>query len=232
MSSVAEVSACQQLSSEGAYRNRVRFVEKLPPKWRSLAQEIVKFGLIGGVNTVITFVLFNALLPMGGIKATVISSIIATTASYFLNRHWTYRHLPKKDLRREYTLFFLFNIIGMGIDSAFMGLAIYGLGFSRTEDVLALNAFKLVGLAVGTAFRFWSYRTFVFGAKNAGATEMALEAAINEDPAPVSPAPATAPVPATDAVEAADAVDEAFADILAADALDEKTDTSTSQRLR
>lgn len=214
----------------------MRFVEKLPPKWRSLAQEIVKFGLIGGVNTVITFVLFNALLPIGGIKATVISAVIATTVSYFLNRHWTYRHLPKTALRREYALFFLFNIIGMGIDSAFMGLAIYGLGFSVTDDALALNVFKFAGLVVGTAFRFWSYRTFVFGAnRTEEAVESALDVVVPEDPAPVSPAPAPAAgtVPAANDPATAVAVDEAFAEILAADALDEdKTDTSTSQRLR
>ncbi|GIG65497.1 hypothetical protein Pen01_17920 [Phytomonospora endophytica] len=223
------MSACQQLISEGAYRGRVRLLEKLPPKWRSLAEEIAKFGLIGGVNTVITFVVFNAFLGIGAIKATVISTVVATTASYFLNRHWTYRHLPKKALRREYVLFAFFNGVGMLIDAGFMGLATYGLGFDPKRDVLAYNIFKLGALGIGTIFRFWAYRTFVFGAtKNGPAVTTA------EDPAPVSPAPAGAAMVAPGGPvtpEAAEAVDDAFAEILAADALDE-TDTTTSQRLR
>ena len=229
MSSLAHVSTCQQLISEGAYRGRVRLLEKLPPKWRSLAEEIVKFGLIGGVNTVITFAVFNAFLGIGAIKATVISTVVATTASYFLNRHWTYRHLPKKALRREYVLFAFFNGVGMLIDAGFMGLATYGLGFDPKRDVLAYNIFKLGALGIGTIFRFWAYRTFVFGATKSN-PELTVE-----DPAPVSPAPAGAtlstPTGKVETADTAEAVDDAFAEILAADALDE-SDTSPSQRLR
>ncbi|MEV0650352.1 GtrA family protein [Phytomonospora sp. NPDC050363] len=204
----------------------MRLLEKLPPKWRSLAEEIVKFGLIGGVNTVITFVVFNAFLGIGAIKATVISTVVATTASYFLNRHWTYRHLPKQALRREYILFAFFNGVGMLIDAGFMGVATYGLGFDPKRDVLAYNIFKLGALGIGTIFRFWAYRTFVFGATKSGPN-----AAVLEDPTPVSPAPAGATMVAPGGPvtpEAAEAVDDAFADILA----DAQTDTSSSQRLR
>lgn len=224
------MSTCQQLISEAAYRGRVRLLEKLPPKWRSLAEEIVKFGLIGGVNTVVTFAVFNAFLGIGAIKATVISTVIATTVSYFLNRHWTYRHLPKKALRREYVLFAFFNGVGLLIDAGVMGVATYGLGFDYKNDVLAYNIFKFGALVIGTVFRFWAYRTFVFGATRAEPTPAVLDG----DPAPVSPAPAGASLAVPGAPvtpEAAEAVDEAFAEILAADALDD-TDTSTSQRLR
>lgn len=196
-------------------------MEKLPPKYRSLAEEIVKFGLIGGVNTVITFAVYNVILSIGAIKATLVAAVVATTVSYFLNRHWTYRHLPKTDLKREYTLFFVFNLIGMAIDSGIQGFAIYILDFNVKTDALGLNIFKFVALVIGTVFRFWAYRTFVF---KAGTAEALADA-------PVSPAPGTVPaVDGSEAAEAAEAVDGAFADVLAEDALDENN--TPSSRLR
>jgi hypothetical protein len=43
-----------------------------------------------------------------------------------------------------------------------LGLTKYGLGL---ETVVAINAAKLLGSVLGTVFRFWSYRTFVFKPK-------------------------------------------------------------------
>ncbi|HZE41883.1 MAG TPA: GtrA family protein [Stackebrandtia sp.] len=143
----------------------MRFLQRLPRRWRPLAEEIIKFASIGGVNTVITMVIFNVLLSIGPIKANVVATVAATTCSYFLNRHWTYRHLPKTSLRREYTLFFLFNVAGFVIESAILGVARYGMGFDEHSDVLEFNVAKVAGLVIATVFRFWAYRSFVFGGK-------------------------------------------------------------------
>lgn len=140
-------------------------------RWRKLAREVAKFGLVGGANTVINFVVFNALvltvLAHGQLKANVIATVVATTASYFMNRHWTYRDRPKSALRREYLLFFLFNAVGLAIELAVLGAAKYGLGLT---SLLALNVAKFGGLGMGTMFRFWAYRTFVFRAAPPAAT--------------------------------------------------------------
>ncbi|WP_213452719.1 GtrA family protein [Rhizomonospora bruguierae] len=132
-------------------------------RWRKLAHEAAKFGIVGGLNTVINFLVFNALvltvLHQGQLKANVVATVVATTASYFMNRHWTYRDRPKSTMRREYTLFFLFNGAGLVIELAVLGGAKYGLGLT---SLLALNLAKFTGLALGTLFRFWAYRTFVF----------------------------------------------------------------------
>lgn len=125
--------------------------------------EALKFGVVGGINTVVNYAVFNALaltiLVNGQLKATIIATIVATISSYLMNRHWTYRDRPKSTLRREYTLFFLFNGIGLLIELCVLGLAKYGLGIT---NLLALNVVKTIGLVLGTLFRFWSYRTFVF----------------------------------------------------------------------
>ncbi|GAA4905406.1 putative flippase GtrA [Stackebrandtia albiflava] len=142
----------------------MRLIRRPPDRWRNLAQELGKFASIGAVNTVVNLAIFNLLLPIGPLKANVVATAVATTCSYFMNRHWTYRHLPKSSLRREYGLFFALNVVGLIIESMILFIARYGMHFDEHTDVLAFNIAKFGGLALGTAFRFWSYRRFVFGA--------------------------------------------------------------------
>jgi putative flippase GtrA len=128
-----------------------------------LAGEFAKFGTVGVINTAINYAVFNALVltvfAHGQLKANVIATVIATTASYFMNRHWTYRDRPKSTLRREYALFFVFNLAGLMIELGVLALSKYGFGLT---SLLALNIAKTFGLGLGTIFRFWAYRTFVF----------------------------------------------------------------------
>jgi putative flippase GtrA len=141
----------------------MRLVRVLPERWHKLVHEAFKFGLVGGANTIINYAVFNALAltiwQNGQLKATVIATIVATITSYFMNRHWTYRDRPKSAMRRETTLFVLFNATGLVIELGVLAVAKYGLDI---HHLLALNVFKTLGLAIATVFRFWSYRTFVF----------------------------------------------------------------------
>ncbi|SDY00484.1 Putative flippase GtrA (transmembrane translocase of bactoprenol-linked glucose) [Micromonospora pattaloongensis] len=141
----------------------MRLVHLLPERWQKLLHEALKFGAVGGINTVVNYAVFNALaltvFADGQLKATVIATLVATVSSYFMNRHWTYRDRPKSAVRREYTLFFLFNATGLLIELGVLAIAKYGFG---VESLLALNIVKTIGLVFGTAFRFWAYRTFVF----------------------------------------------------------------------
>lgn len=141
----------------------MRLVRLLPERWQKFLEEALKFGAVGGVNTVLNYALFNALvltvLADGQLKATVFATIVATTSSYFMNRHWTFSDRSKSAMRREYSLFFLFNGAGLLIELSVLGVAKYGLDI---HGLIAINLVKTVGLALGMAFRFWAYRTFVF----------------------------------------------------------------------
>ncbi|WP_410809829.1 GtrA family protein [Micromonospora sp. 067-2] len=141
----------------------MRLVRLLPERWQKFIHEALKFGIVGGINTVINYAVFNALaltvFADGQLKATAIATIVATITSYLMNRHWTYRDRPKSALRREYVLFFLFNATGLIIELGVLAAAKYGLGL---HGLLALNVAKTGGVLLGTLFRFWSYRTFVF----------------------------------------------------------------------
>jgi putative flippase GtrA len=149
----------------------VNLVKVFLDRWHKLIREFAKFGIIGVVNTVIDFGLFNLLqldLRVAGhavslhgapLKATVVATVVSATTSYFMNRHWTFRHRERSGLRREYVLFFVFNGIGLAIQLGMLGLAKYGFG---VNDLFWLNGVKVLGVGIGTVFRFWTYQTWVF----------------------------------------------------------------------
>ncbi|HEY0000564.1 MAG TPA: GtrA family protein [Actinoplanes sp.] len=129
---------------------------------RRLAPEAIAFGIIGAGNTLLYMAITWALLPIGAVKASVIATFVTTTLAYFANRYWTYRHHARTALRREYTLFFGFNLVGMVIQSGAIAIGKYGIGLTEEHDEVAFMGVTLIGVAFATLFRFWAYRTFVF----------------------------------------------------------------------
>src|SRR5690349_25057261 len=134
----------------------------LTQRLRRLAPEAVAFGIIGAGNTLLYMAIYWLTLPIGAVKASVIATVVTTTLAYLANRYWTYRHHTRTALRREYTLFFGFNLIGMIIQSGAVTIGKYGFGLTEEHDEILFMAVTLLGIAIATIFRFWAYRTFVF----------------------------------------------------------------------
>ncbi|GAA2527164.1 hypothetical protein GCM10010435_18030 [Winogradskya consettensis] len=134
----------------------------LSERLRHLAPEALAFGVIGAANTLLYMAITWALLPIGAVKASIIATVVTTTLAYLANRFWTYRNHTRTALRREYTLFFGFNLAGMVIQSGAVGIGKYGFGLSEEKDAVLFMGVTLLGIAVATVFRFWAYRTFVF----------------------------------------------------------------------
>jgi putative flippase GtrA len=152
----------------------------VPKRFHGFVSEVAKFGAVGLVNTVLDYAVLNLLLSIGPLKAKVASTIVATTASYVMNRQWTYNNRDRAGVRREYVLFFALNLAGLAIQLAVLGVAKYGLGFTEHgggDDRLALNLFNALGIAVAMVFRFWAYRTFVFKPADAMPTADDVESA-------------------------------------------------------
>jgi putative flippase GtrA len=140
----------------------VRLDRFLPQRVRALAPEAFAFAVIGLANTVLYYLVFNGLLVIGAVKATIVAAVVTTYLAYLANRHWTYKNRPRSALRREYTLFFGINLVGLCIQAVGTGVLKYGFQLSEAHDRLAFNIATTACVAVATAFRFWTYRTFVF----------------------------------------------------------------------
>ncbi len=133
-----------------------------------IVRELAKFGVVGLGAFVIDITVFNLLRFAGGegpmydkpLTAKVVSVCLATTFAYFGNRYWTFRHRGRTSFGREYLLFFVLNAVALGIALGCLWFSHYALGLtSPLADNISAN---VVGLALGTLFRFWSYRRWVF----------------------------------------------------------------------
>lgn len=156
-------------------------VDDLPPtstglpvlqsRFNHLLRELGKFGTVGGVAFAADLAIFNALLAgpqMEKLLASTISMTIAASIAFVGNRFWTWRDRERSGLRREYALYFIFNLIGLLITLACLGFSTYVLGsiWPLFEGTLAANVAKVIGTGLATIFRFWSYRNIVFRASS------------------------------------------------------------------
>ncbi|MER7413184.1 MULTISPECIES: GtrA family protein [Streptomyces] len=146
------------------------------PRLRRLVRELAKFGAVGALGFLVNVAIFNLCIhtfQLAPIRSGVISQVVAIVTNYLGNRYWTYRETDKNRIHRETMLFFLFSGIAMVLENGVLALSHYGLGYtSPLADNIAKN---VIGLGLGTLFRFWSYRTWVFRAKGAKGADRSKE---------------------------------------------------------
>ena len=128
-----------------------------------LYREAIKFGVIGAVAFVVDMGTFNLLrhtvLETKPTAAVIISASLATAFAWVGNRTWTFRHRRNRPAHHEAALFAGTNGVALVIQAVAVAVSNYVLGF---ESLAADNVAKVVGIVLGTLFRFWAYRRFVF----------------------------------------------------------------------
>ncbi|WP_248305426.1 GtrA family protein [Agromyces sp. H66] len=138
--------------------------------WHGLLAYAVKFGIVGLVGLVIDVTLFN-LLRLGvfgeghwaqsAIGAKTISTSVAIVFNWLGNRYWTFRRHRRRNYVREFAEYVVVSLGGMAIALLCLWVSHHVLGYtSLVADNIATN---VVGLALGTAFRFLLYRFWVYG---------------------------------------------------------------------
>ncbi|MGE9808905.1 GtrA family protein [Janibacter sp. G1551] len=127
-------------------------------------RELIKFGLVGAVAFVVDLGTFNLLshAVFAGDKpttATILSTSIATVVAWLGNRYWTFRRRRNRPPHHELALFFGTNGVALLLSAFTVAFSHYVLGYAT---LVGDNIAKVVGIVLGTAFRFWAYRTLVF----------------------------------------------------------------------
>lgn len=136
---------------------------------RALLGQFSRFLSVGAVGLLVDLTLFNLLrltilapeeLHEGPIVAKVVSTTVAIVVNWIGNRMWTFRAHRGRRLVREGLAFALVSVGGMLIGLACLWVSHYLLGFtSALADNIATN---VIGLGLGTLFRFTLYRSWVF----------------------------------------------------------------------
>ena len=148
-------------------RPKFGLVRALRERFDQLLREVGKFGVVGAFCYGIDVVIFNIVRAMTGepILAKVVSTVIAATIAFLGNRFWTWRDRERSGLTREYSLYFVINLVGLVIGVACLWISHDWLGSywpvltSAVADNISAN---VIGVGLASLFRFWAYRKFVF----------------------------------------------------------------------
>jgi len=131
-----------------------------------LKAELTKFGVVGGIGAIIDLggaAYLHDADHVGEMTAKAISITVATVFTYLGSRYWTFRHRVNQDqaIGRETAIFFLLNLVGLAIAEVVIAVTSYGFGM---KGHLAYDAASVIGTGLGTIFRYFAYKKWVFTA--------------------------------------------------------------------
>lgn len=126
--------------------------------WRG---EAWRFGLIGCVGFAVDAGVLTWLVRMHGwglYEARALSFALAVTATWYLNRRYTFSRRPSPDRRREYGRYFMVQTLG-----AVINLAVYVAVVAALPEISAYPVLPLAaGSGVALLFNFFAARNFAF----------------------------------------------------------------------
>jgi putative flippase GtrA len=146
----------------------VSLVSTLYQRFRLLIHEGAKFGVVGLTGAIVTLGGADILTFDFGLDryaSITITTIVATVVTFVGNRYWTFRHREGAGTTRESVMFFVLNGVGLLIQYASIGLVWDALGLQTKFWYTVAN---FIGLVIGTLFRFWSYRKWVWHVRPSG----------------------------------------------------------------
>ncbi|MFZ2226323.1 MAG: GtrA family protein [Candidatus Moraniibacteriota bacterium] len=135
-----------------------------------ILKQIVKFVIVGGINTGIDFLVLNIEMALTGITSglgmlvlNTISFSVATTNSFFMNKRWTFEDKGASQEGVKFSQFLLVSIIGIIINTGVVYLItsfttpLFGL-----SPQLWANVAKLLATGISLVWNFIGYKFFVF----------------------------------------------------------------------
>jgi putative flippase GtrA len=170
----------------------VTFVESalaaIPEPYRGVAikhRELVKFALVGGttwvIDTAVFLVLKSTVLDTKPLTAKVIAVLVATMASYVLNREWSFRTRGGRERHHEAALFFIISGLGVVVYTGPLAVSRYLLDLKvptvtlLSQEVADFVSGQIIGVLLGMAFRWWAFRRFVFPHQDARPRRASLQ---------------------------------------------------------
>ena len=115
---------------------------------KKLINQILKFGVVGGIAFVIDYGILFLLAKVIGLNELIsaaISFIISLTFNYFLRTQWVFE--AKKQTPKEVIIFVLLSVVGLGINEVLIYLGTKKLGI----DVMIV---KLFATAIVMVYNF------------------------------------------------------------------------------
>jgi putative flippase GtrA len=148
--------------------------DAVSPRFRRrfhLLRQLLRFGLVGGLNTLVDLLVLNGLLwlfPTSNILTLLMYSSLAFSLgaanSFLLNKYWTFGS-RQKTTRGEVVRFVMTTLCGIGWSAIILWLASNALHPFLVNTTIWANASKIIAIA-GTAFiNYLGMRLWVFVSK-------------------------------------------------------------------
>ena len=124
--------------------------------------QFLRFGMVGTVGFLVdTAVLYGMLaLGLGPYGGRVISYLAAATATFALNRAWTFRSAARAPIARQWGAFVLLNLLGFAANYGTYAALLAGSATVAAHPVLGVAAGSIAGMFINFAVS----RRFVFRA--------------------------------------------------------------------
>lgn len=138
-------------------------IGELCKRVRGLIPELAKFGAVGAAGAVVDLggtAALHGLGHVGPLTSKAVAVTVAMMITYTGNRFWTFRYRANPPPLRQGSVFVALNLVGLLIAEIVIAIVAYGLGYSHNQ--VAYNAASVVGTGLGTIFRYFTYKKWVF----------------------------------------------------------------------
>lgn len=131
-------------------------------KPRRIFREMIKYGMVGALSTIIDYILLNiSHHAMGNAPAllwlaTAIGFGGGTVNAYFFNSRWTFRYDTKGKEARKLSQFAVVSCVGMGL--TMLIVLTLSLKFGLNKNIAKLPAIVIVFFWNFGVNRFWTFR--------------------------------------------------------------------------
>ena len=131
-------------------------------------RQMVRFGLVGGLNTLLDLLILNVLLLLFPTTSTItllaynaLAFSLGAVNSFLLNKYWTFGHRQNTTLK-ELSRFMITTLCGIGWSTLVLWLASIVLHPLVLNATLWANAAKIVSVVSGALLSYLGMRLWVF----------------------------------------------------------------------
>lgn len=136
--------------------------------WTYLLRQVSRFGLVGGLNTILDLLVLNGLLLLFPTSRTllilaynVLASSVGAANSFLLNKYWTFGR-RQSTTWRELVRFAVTTLFGIGWSTTLIWLASNVAHPFITNTVIWTNAPKVVAIGSMALISYLGMRLWVF----------------------------------------------------------------------
>jgi putative flippase GtrA len=156
--------------------------------WTRLLRQVLRFGLVGGLNTLVDLLILNFLLLLFPTTSTpmilaysALAYSVGAVNSFLLNKYWTFT-FRQRTTRSEVVRFIMTTLFGLGWSSMILWLASSVLHPFLVNTTVWANTSKVLAIAGTALISYLGMRMWVFVSKAQKEREHAIAGSRDELP--------------------------------------------------